>query len=114
MSRELALQDEQRGDRKVLPLMFQYHCWGKQQQHEKEEPGWTQRYNAARGRYKDSLYRHMDQLSRCDWQRAGGRYPIARKLLKATEPCSSVIDDANRAIAALVQVLEGLGDPVTL
>jgi len=57
----------------------------------------------------------MDQLNHCGWQRPRGPapYAIARKPLVATEPCSKVMDDANRAIAELLRVLEELGDPVT-
>jgi hypothetical protein len=107
----LALQGEQRGDPTALTLMFQYHCWGKQQQRETEEPGWKQRYIAGRGAYKDGLYLHMDQLKRRGWQPSQSSYTIAKKALAVTEPCSKVIDDANSAVAELLRVVEELGDP---
>ena len=97
------MQGEQNGDPTALTLKFQYHCWGKQQQHEKEERGWTQRYNTDRGAYISRLYCHMDQLKHYGWQRSsGGPYAIARKTLAASEPCSRVIEDANQAIAELL------------
>jgi hypothetical protein len=109
---ELALQGEQKGDATALTLMFLYHCWDKEQQREKADPGWTRRYNAGREAYKNGLYRRMDQLRHSGWHptRRGAKMML-KKPLAATEPCSKAIGDANRAIAELLRVLGDLGGP---
>ena len=109
---DLSLQGDQR-DPEALTLSYQYYCRGGQQQRDKEEPGWTQRYHTDRQAYRDRLYRCTDQLKRCGWRRAGGKYAIAKKSLPAEGLCSEVMQDTNHAIAELLRVLAEIGGPVS-